>query len=360
MTTIGHTSEKVPRTLSMRHLMQTTARDEHPRHGRGRALLLLLSLACVLPACSERREASIQEPGGHEPGGRAPAGEEPAPGSAGSEPAARASAPAEPAPQKLTIFAAASLREAFEAMAGDFRRAHAGVEITFNFAGSQELRTQIEHGAPADVFASADRKHMDALFAAGRVRPAALFARNHLVVVVPRAATAVNSLQDLPRAQRIVIGGPEVPVGRYTREMLARATARWPGFEQQVMARVVSQELNVRQVLAKVALGEADAGIVYRTDAAMFADSIGVIAVPADLDVVAEYPIAALASAPEIAQAWIDHVRSPAGRQVLARFGFDPPATTGQAGDAAGDAAGDQPGSKLGGKPPSEARPATP
>lgn len=328
----------------MRHLVQTTAPDANQRRSRRRALLLLLSLSCLLPACSERREASMQ------PGGRAPAGQEPAPASAGSEPAAQASAPARPASQTLTIFAAASLRDAFEAMAGDFRRAHAGVEISFNFAGSQELRTQIEHGAPADVFASADRKHMDALFAAGLVRPPALFAHNHLVVVVPRDATAVNALQDLPRAQRIVIGGSEVPVGRYTREMLARATAKWPGFENDVMAHVASHELNVRQVLAKVALGEADAGIVYRTDATMLADSIGVIAVPEDIDVVAEYPIAALARAPEIAQAWIDHVRSPAGRQVLTRFGFDPADASGAAG-AAG-----QPGSK----PPSSARPATP
>jgi molybdate transport system substrate-binding protein len=299
----------------MSHPMQARAPDASRQRSRRALLLLLLSLSCLLPGCQERRETSIREPGGKEP----------SPAPAASEPAAQATAPARTAPQKLTIFAAASLREAFEAMAGDFRRAHASVEITFNFAGSQELRTQIEHGAPADVFASADRKHVDALVAAGLVRPAVLFARNHLVVVVPRGATAVNTFQDLPRAQRIVIGGPEVPVGRYTREMLARATAKWPSFEKEVTARVVSQELNVRQVLAKVALGEADAGIVYRTDAAMFADSIGVIAVPEDLDVVAEYPIAALARAPEIAQAWIDHVRSPAGRQVLARFGFEPP-----------------------------------
>jgi molybdate transport system substrate-binding protein len=307
--------------------MQTRAPDVIHQRRQRRALLLLLSLPCLLPACSDRRD---------------PSGRQPAPATT----AAPASAPAQPSPQKLTIFAAASLREVFEAMAKDFRRVHAGVEITFNFAGSQELRTQIEHGAPADVFASADRKHMEALVEQGLAQPAVLFARNHLVVVVPRDATAVNTLQDLPRAQRIVIGGPEVPVGRYTREMLARATAKWPSFEKEVMARVVSQELNVRQVLAKVALGEADAGIVYRTDAAMSADSIGVIAVPQDIDVVAEYPIAALARAPEVAQAWIDHVRSPAGRQVLARFGFEPPGG---------------PGGQSGSEPPaSEARPAAP
>ncbi|HWN69888.1 MAG TPA: molybdate ABC transporter substrate-binding protein [Haliangium sp.] len=298
--------------------------QNHPRRRRRAllSLLSLLSLSCLLPACSEPRDTSTQDPGGQTSGSRTPA----ASGAPAAGPADQATAPARPASQELTIFAASSLREAFEAMARDFRRVHAGVEITFNFAGSQELRTQIEHGAPAHVFASADRKHMDALVTAGLVGPAALFARNHLVVVVPRDAPVVKTLSDLPKAQRVVIGAPEVPVGRYTSEVLARATAKWPGFEKAVMARVVSQELNVRQVLAKVTLGEADAGIVYRTDAATSADTIGVIALPQELDVVAEYPIAALASAPEIAQAWIDHVRSPAGREVLARFGFDPPA----------------------------------
>jgi molybdate transport system substrate-binding protein len=289
--------------------MSTRAPEAIPR-SRGGALLVLLSLL-ALPSCSERGAAPGKE---------------------------QAAAPA--AAQKLTIFAAASLRNAFEALAGDFRRAHPGVAITFNFAGSQELRTQIEHGAPADVFASADHQHLDALIAQGLARPAALFARNHLVIAVPEGATEVKELQGLPRAQRIVIGGPEVPVGRYTREMLARATARWPGFEQEVMSRVVSQELNVRQVLAKVALGEADAGIVYHTDAAASPAKVDVIAIPPDLGVTAEYPISVLAGASPAAQAWVEHVLSPAGQQALARFGFEPAsARSGEAGAQAGSEA---------------------
>lgn len=236
----------------------------------------------------------------------------------------RGATPERPGAQELTIFAAASLRNAFEALAEDFRRAHPAVELRFSFAGSQELRVQIEHGAPADVFASADAGHMDALVAQGLARPAARFARNHLVIVVPEGVATVKELPDLPRARRIVIGGADVPVGRYTRAMLARAAVRWPGFDQAVLARVVSQELNVRQVLAKVALGEADAGIVYRTDAASAPDTVDAVAIPADLDVVAEYPIAALSRAQPAAQAWIDHVLSPAGQQTLARFGFAP------------------------------------
>lgn len=317
--------------------MPTRAPDSIPR-SRRHALLLLLALSCLLPACSERRDTSGQ-----------------AQTQAPAPPSPPATAPAQPEAQELTIFAAASLLDAFEAIATDFRRAHPGVDITFNFAGSQELRTQIEHGAPADVFASADRKHMDALVQQGLARPAAIFARNHLVLVVPRGATTLKDLQELPRAQRIVIGGPDVPVGRYTRQLLTKATSRWPGFEQQVMAHVVSEELNVRQVLAKITLGEADAGIVYRTDAATAADKVDVIAIPADLDVVAEYPIAALARAPQAAQTWVDYVRLPAGQQTLARFGFEP------SGDQPGGQAGGQPGAQPNGQPPgSETRPTTP
>jgi molybdate transport system substrate-binding protein len=281
--------------------MQTARLGLHRRYRRLAALLL----PCLVLACSEQRAP------GPDP---APVGDE-----------TRTDG------RELTIFAAASLRDAFEALARDLRRARPGVAIRFHFAGSQELRTQIEHGAPADVFAPADRAHLDQLVAQGLARPGVPFARNRLVVIVPEGATRVKALRDLPGVERIVIGGPEVPVGRYTRQLLARATARWPGFEQQVMARVVSQELNVRQVLAKIALGEGDAAIVYRTDALASADKVDEIPIPADLDVVAEYPIAALSRTPRpaLAQAWIDHVRSPAGQAVLARFGFEPPATSG-------------------------------
>jgi molybdate transport system substrate-binding protein len=134
-----------------------------------------------------------------------------------------------------------------------------------------------------------------------------------------------------------VIGGPEVPVGRYTREMLARATARWPGFEQQVMARVVSQELNVRQVLAKVALGEADAGIVYRTDAIAAGDEVTVVDIPAAVNVVAEYPIAVATGArdPALAAAFAAFVTSPAGQDILRRHGFSVAARETRAGASA-------------------------
>jgi len=227
----------------------------------------------------------------------------------------------------LVVFAAASLREAFVDLGSRFEQSHPGTKLVFNFAGSQELRTQIAQGAPADVMASADQKHMQALVDEKSAVAPKIFARNEPVLVVPKGNPAgVRSLRDLPRARRIVVGAPEVPIGAYTLRILDAASRPFGSdFRRQVEARVVSRELNVRQVLAKVNLGEADAAIVYRTDAAT-QNGVEVIAIPVDLNVVAEYPIAVLTRTrqPALAAAFVDAVLSPAGRDVLARFGFRP------------------------------------
>lgn len=240
--------------------------------------------------------------------------------SPGSDPA--------PAPRELVIFAAASLRDAFRALGEEFEHAHPGVALVFNFAGTQELRTQIEHGARVDVFASADREHMSALRQKGRVGPARIFAHNEPIIVVSRASTApIGKFRDLPRAGRLVIGSAAVPIGRYTNQILSRAgAALGPEFRQQVEDRVVSRELNVRQVLAKVRLGEADAGIVYRTDAAALGENVTVVPIPGELNVVAEYPIAVASdpTRPALADAFVDWVLSEAGQKRLAEAGFTP------------------------------------
>lgn len=226
---------------------------------------------------------------------------------------------------RLVVFAAASLRDAFTAIAEDFKRPRPGLEITFNFAGTQELRTQLEHGAAADVFASADQRHMDELVRAGRASAPVVFARNEPVVVVAReAAQAIRGFADLPSAARIVVGTPEVPIGRYTQQILDRAAAALGAdFHARVEANVVSRELNVRQVLTKVRLGEAQAGIVYRTDALTTSD-VTVVNIPSDINVVAEYPIAVVTGAahPELARAWVDFVLSDAGQRALQHAGF--------------------------------------
>ena len=244
---------------------------------------------------------------------------------AGAPAAANADAAREDA---LIVFAAASLREVFTALGAEFERAHPGVSVTFNFAGTQELRTQIEHGAAADVLASADLRHMDALAQAGRVVGPRVFTKNRLVLIVARERKeAIRSIADVPGAGRVVIGGPEVPIGRYTLQALDRAGAiLGADFRARVEAKVVSRELNVRQVLAKVRLGEADAGFVYRTDAWPVRAELGVVELPPEVDVLAEYPIAIAADAPHasLARSWVELVLGEVGQRALADAGFLP------------------------------------
>jgi molybdate transport system substrate-binding protein len=232
----------------------------------------------------------------------------------------------------LVVFEAASLKEAFAALAARFEKDHPGAHVVTNTAGSQELRAQIEHGAVADVFASADQRHMSALATEGLVVGPALFACNEPVVVVRSGlAGTLKTFADLPRAERIVVGAPEVPIGAYTLQIFQKAGARYGAdFATRLEAKIVSRELNVRQVLAKVVLGEADAGIVYRSDAIAAKgkgkETIAVVPIPPDLNVTAAYPIAALKAAPrpELARAFVDLVRSPAGATVLREAGFVP------------------------------------
>jgi molybdate transport system substrate-binding protein len=229
----------------------------------------------------------------------------------------------------VTVFAAASLREAFTSLAKKLEAAQPGAHVVLSFAGSQTLRAQIEQGAPADVFASADQRHMQALVAQKRVLEPRVFARNELVVVVSKAKQgALVALKSLPEAERIVLGGAEVPIGAYTTRVLDAAARDFGSdFRARVEAKVVSREPDVRQVLAKVSLGEADAGIVYRTDAMTANDRVSIVAIPSAYNVVAEYPVAIAASAPqpELARAFVELLSSAEGQRVLAGQGFLPP-----------------------------------
>ncbi len=250
-----------------------------------------------------------------------------------SEPAAEPLVHVEPAPpaeDQLVVFAATSLRDAFTAMGAEFERAHPGVTLTFNFAGTQELRTQLEQGAAVDVFASADQAHMAALVEASRASAPVVFARNEPVIVAATEfADRLHGIADLPSAERIVIGTPEVPIGRYTLQILDRASATLGAdFRTRVEARVVSRELNVRQVLAKVRLGEAQAGVVYRTDAQSAQGQVAVVTIPPELNVIAEYPIAIVTDAahPTLARAFVDFVQAAGGQAALRSAGFLAPA----------------------------------
>lgn len=233
----------------------------------------------------------------------------------------------------LMVFAAASLTDAFEELATAFEATYPGAEITYNFAGSQQLAAQLNGGAPADVFASANSRQMEAVIAGGRVEDGAAqaFVRNRLVVITPSDNPAgITTLQDLAKpGVKLILADKAVPVGQYSLDVLAKASAL-PGYTEAysptVLANVVSYEENVRSVLAKVALGEGDAGIVYTTDAALEADRLQQIAIPDELNTIASYPIAPVADSanPALAEAFIAFVLGPEGQAILARYGFIP------------------------------------
>ncbi len=233
-------------------------------------------------------------------------------------------------PRTLNVFAAASLTSAFNEIGKNFEAANPGVTITFNFAGSQALSTQIEQGAPADVFASANKTEMDMLVAGSFVTQDApqVFLNNKLVVILPADnPAALQKLEDLARPGiKLVLAAAEVPVGKYARQALDMMNGPFGSdFKDKVLANAVSNEDNVKQVVAKVQLGEADAGIVYTSDA-VAAPDLKTIAIPVELNVIAKYPIAPLIKSTnaDLAKAFIDYVLSPDGQAVLQKWGFAP------------------------------------
>jgi molybdate transport system substrate-binding protein len=237
----------------------------------------------------------------------------------------------QPVERELTVFAAASLTGAFGQIGSAFEASHPGVTVSFNFAGSQALRTQIEEGAALDVFSSANLAELEALIASGHIAAdgSHLFAGNRLVVIVPQDNPAgIATLEDLGRpGVKLVLAAEEVPVGRYARQVLNNLDAQLgPAFAEAVLANVVSNEDNVKQVVAKVSLGEADAGIVYSTDAR--ADpSLPTISIDDPYNVTASYPLAVLIGAPQpdLAEAFAAFALSPEGQAILATYGFLPP-----------------------------------
>ena len=236
-----------------------------------------------------------------------------------------------PEPRILNVFAAASLTDAFSEIGKDFEAAYPGTTVTFNFAGSQALRTQIEEGAPADVFASANKTEMDTLVAEAFVMPGTpqVFLNNKLVVILPANNTAgLTRLEDLATpGVKLVLAAEEVPVGKYARQALDQMNSGFGSdFKDQVLANVVSNEDNVRQVVAKVQLGEADAGIVYTSDA-VAAPELKTIEIPPESNVIAQYPIAVLTQSAnsDLGITFIEYVLSSEGQGILQKWGFASP-----------------------------------
>jgi molybdate transport system substrate-binding protein len=275
---------------------QTTRRSRRallPAHAAGaarwRALLVVAALLAVLaPAAGGCGSAS-----------------EAAPDSAAGE------------PRELNVFAAASLTEVFTHIGDDFTAAHPDVKVTFNFAGSNDLVTQVQQGAPADVLATADTTTMDK--AGDLVGDPQPFAANKLVIAVaPGNPKGITALADLSREDlKVVLAAPEVPAGKYAAEVFSRAG---------VTVKPVSLEVTVKGVVTKVALGEADAGIVYVTDVTAAKGEIEGVAIPDDENVVAVYPLGTVTGREHAddAAAFVDFVLASEGRDLLAEAGFLP------------------------------------
>jgi molybdate transport system substrate-binding protein len=224
-------------------------------------------------------------------------------------------------PGDIKVFAAASLTAAFTEIGQQYTTANGGAKVTFNFAGSQALATQIQQGAPADVFASADLTNMDKV--TDLVGTPRNFASNQLQIVVEQGnPRSVQGLDDLANPDlKVVLAAPDVPAGKYAAEALGKAG---------VTVEPVSEEDNVKAVVTKVSLGEADAGIVYVTDVTAGGDKVEGVDIPEGQNVLATYPIATVkaSKAQDQAQAFMDLVLSAEGQQVLKEHGFLPPPTT--------------------------------
>jgi molybdate transport system substrate-binding protein len=226
-----------------------------------------------------------------------------------------------PTAGSLDVFAAASLTEAFTDLQSALKSTAPDLSPTYNFAGSQALVTQIEQGAPADVFASADEKNMDALVRAGLVETPRTFARNTLqIAVAPGNPRHIASLADLGKPGiTLVLEDPSVPAGNYTRQAFAKAGLPAP--------KPASNELDVKSALAKLIAGEADAVVVYVTDVKAAGDKVEGVDIPAAQNVIATYPIAVVKDAKhrEAAIAFVDEVVRGAGQKALHARGFLPP-----------------------------------
>ncbi|MEU2824749.1 MULTISPECIES: molybdate ABC transporter substrate-binding protein [unclassified Streptomyces] len=229
------------------------------------------------------------------------------------------SAPASGAPAaELTVLAAASLTDVFKEAGAAYEKENPGTKVKFSFAGSQELAAQVKQGAPADALVTADTKTMDGLSA--ETGTPTVIAKNRLVIAVSEGnPEKVGSLKDLADTKlKVVLAAPEVPVGRYSKQILDA---------QKTEVKPVSQEPNVRAVLSKVELGEADAGLVYKTDAETAPDKVDAIDIPDAENAVASYPAATLKASKhsEAAAAFVAWLSTPAAQKILQGAGFQQP-----------------------------------
>ncbi|MGW7054187.1 molybdate ABC transporter substrate-binding protein [Streptomyces sp. NPDC054887] len=218
----------------------------------------------------------------------------------------------------LTVLAAASLTDVFRTAGAVYEKAHPGTDITFSFAGSQELAAQVRQGAPADALVTADTRTMDSL--RGETGSPTVVAKNRLVIATGEGnPRKIDGLKDLADTRlKVVLAAPEVPVGRYSQKVLDA---------QDVTVKPVSQEPSVRAVLSKVELGEADAGLVYRTDAATAAGKVDAVDIPDAQNAIASYPAATLKTSENAgaAEAFVQWLSSPEAQKIFRDADFQQP-----------------------------------
>ena len=282
------------------------------RRSRSLLLLFLLLFGLIAAACGDDSGSSAPSTG-------APV----TTGAPSSSAASTAAAPSTEAPVSgdITVFAAASLTDAFNEIGAAFTKANPDAKVTFSFDASSALVQQITQGAPADVFASADTANMDKLTTAGlNGTEPVVFATNLLAIIVPKGNPAgVTGVADLAKPEvKVVVCAPEVPCGKYATSIFKNAN---------ITVTPVSQEQNVKGVVTKVTAGEADAGIVYITDIQAAGDKAEAVTIPPAINVVAKYPIASVKASThaDLDQAFIDFVLGPEGQQILADYGFMAP-----------------------------------
>jgi len=240
---------------------------------------------------------------------------------------------------RLVVFAAASLTETLQQVEPVFEKAHPGVDVILNLAASSRCRIQIEQGAPADVFMSANAANMNPLVEAKLAEKPTIFAHNRVVIITPKANPGeVAKPGDLAKSGlKLVTCSPEVPIGKYTRIVLGKMDASGnyeSDFKDRVLANVVSEEPDVKGIVTKVRLGEADGGICYASDVTRAVrPDLRVIDIPDNVNVIADYPIAILKGSDEksLAGEFVSFMLSQHGQRMLAENGFipiSPPSTS--------------------------------
>ncbi|SNX53743.1 molybdate ABC transporter substrate-binding protein [Thermoanaerobacterium sp. RBIITD] len=226
--------------------------------------------------------------------------------------------------KSLTVFIAASLKDSMNTIVKQFEKLNPGVKIILNPAGSQTLRTQIEQGAYADIFVSADERNMKPLQDKGLVEAPKILLYNKLIVIAYKDSNISNFMDIKNTGLKLALADESVPAGKYAFDILSKIDADNKGFKDAALKNIITKEVTVTDVAQKVAMGEADAGIVYVTDAKPFLDKVKVIDIPDKYNVIATYPVAIVRGTKDktLSKKFVDFILNGDGKKTLKDYGF--------------------------------------